>query len=111
MEYIRNRNTYLTRFKKHYKNNREEYREKKELRRAKKYGGYFVRFSSVDIYERDKWICGICGKVVDKKLRYPDPMSKSIDHIKPLSKGGQHTPDNVQLAHLRCNLSKGASFG
>lgn len=29
-------------------------------------------------------ICGICGLPVDMSLKYPDPMSKSIDHIIPI---------------------------
>jgi 5-methylcytosine-specific restriction endonuclease McrA len=31
-----------------------------------------------------------------------------LDHVKPLSKGGEHTYANV--AHPKCNLSKGAKF-
>jgi 5-methylcytosine-specific restriction endonuclease McrA len=30
-----------------------------------------------------------------------------MDHIVPISKGGTHTLDNVQMAHRFCNLSKG----
>ena len=29
-------------------------------------------------------ICGICGKPVDMSLRWPNPMSKCIDHIIPV---------------------------
>ena len=28
-------------------------------------------------------VCGICGKPVDKTLKYPDPMSPTVDHIIP----------------------------
>jgi HNH endonuclease len=38
----------------------------------------------------------------------PDPLSKSLDHLIPLSRGGTHEPANVSLAHLRCNVSRGA---
>jgi 5-methylcytosine-specific restriction endonuclease McrA len=31
----------------------------------------------------------------------------TIDHIKPRSKGGVDRPDNLQLAHARCNKIKG----
>ena len=52
-------------------------------------------------------ICGICGKPVDKSLRYPHPMSPTIDHIIPINKGG-HPIDinNLQLAHFCCNRQK-----
>lgn len=52
-------------------------------------------------------ICGICGKVVDFSIRYPDPLSACIDHIIPVDKGG-HPSDisNLQLAHRCCNRAK-----
>jgi len=52
-------------------------------------------------------ICGICGKQVDKKLRFPDPMSACIDHIIPIDRGGDPSAiENLQLAHLSCNRQK-----
>lgn len=33
-------------------------------------------------------------------------MSRSLDHVIPLNKGGPHTLANVATAHLRCNISK-----
>ena len=52
-------------------------------------------------------ICGICGKPVDKSLKYPHPLSKSIDHIIPIDKGGHPSDiDNLQLAHWTCNRQK-----
>lgn len=54
-------------------------------------------------------ICPLCGLEIDKSLMGPDPLSKSLDHILPLSKGGAHSQDNVQWTHLRCNLMKGAT--
>ena len=52
-------------------------------------------------------VCGICGRPVDKSLKYPDPMSACIDHIIPVNKGG-HPSDlqNLQLTHLSCNRQK-----
>ena len=110
-EYKRNRKTYLDRFKRHYKNNRESYREKKNKRRVLKYSGEYVYSNIYNIYKRDRFKCGICGIRVNTKLKHPHPYSPSLDHIIPLSKGGSHTPDNVQLAHLRCNISKGSKTG
>lgn len=65
------------------------------------------------LYNRDRGICALCGE----HCNYDDYILKdktfiagndypSIDHIKPLSKGGSHTWDNVQLAHKRCNSIK-----
>lgn len=52
-------------------------------------------------------VCGICGKPVDMSLRYPDPMSKTVDHIIPINRGGHPSDiENLQLAHLTCNLEK-----
>lgn len=52
-------------------------------------------------------ICGICGKPVDFSLKYPHPLSPTVDHIIPVSKGG-HPSDisNLQLAHRCCNREK-----
>lgn len=52
-------------------------------------------------------ICGICGKPVDFSLKYPHPLSATVDHIIPVSKGG-HPSDlsNLQLAHRCCNREK-----
>lgn len=66
------------------------------------------------VFERDNWICGICGKPIDKKRRKPDPMCASLDHIVEISEcidAGWpvekiHTYENTQAAHLRCNLDK-----
>jgi len=52
-------------------------------------------------------VCGICGKPVDKSLKFPHPLSACIDHIIPVAKGG-HPSDinNLQLAHMCCNRQK-----
>lgn len=51
-------------------------------------------------------VCAICGKPVDKDLKYPHPLSACIDHIIPLDKGGDSSIKNLQLAHLTCNRLK-----
>ncbi len=52
-------------------------------------------------------ICGICGKPVDFKYKYPHPLSPCIDHIIPVAKGGHPSDmDNLQLAHWTCNRQK-----
>ena len=55
--------------------------------------------------------CFYCGVDMDF-TRYPrgrKPMNlATVDHILPLSKGGEHTRSNTTLCCLGCNLSKGA---
>lgn len=92
----------------HWKNN--------ELRRERniKANGLIDKDITLDkLYARDKGVCHICGKqcnykdfvVVDNTFivgrDYP-----SIDHIKPISKGGNHSWGNVKLAHIGCNSKK-----
>ena len=52
------------------------------------------------VYKGAHGICQLC-------IKYVEPRKASMDHIRPLSKGGTHTWDNIQLVHLRCNLVKG----
>lgn len=75
--------------------------------RAKMFGVEYVQFDPAAIHERDGWTCQLCDQPVDRELSYPDPMSVSLDHVVPMSKGGPHTPGNTQCSHLRCNMSKG----
>lgn len=65
------------------------------------------------LYKRDKGVCKICGlkcdwSDIENKPNYSivGNMYPSIDHIKPISRGGSHTWDNVQLTHKYCNTLK-----
>ena len=75
---------------------------------AARYGthrGTFER-NKKKIYATQK-VCGICGKPVDFKQKYPHPLSPCIDHIIPLAKGGHPSDiENLQLAHWTCNRQK-----
>lgn len=52
-------------------------------------------------------VCGICGRPVDKSLKYPHPMSATVDHIIPVARGGHPSDiENLQLAHFTCNRQK-----
>ncbi|MEV4416132.1 HNH endonuclease [Catellatospora sp. NPDC049609] len=51
-----------------------------------------------------------CGKPIDWTLAWPDPMSRSIDHVRELQDGGDIAdPANLASVHLSCNASKGAA--
>jgi 5-methylcytosine-specific restriction endonuclease McrA len=48
--------------------------------------------------------CGFCGELVDKALKFPDPMSPAVDHIVSWREGGSwYDRANLRLAHFVCN--------
>lgn len=58
------------------------------------------------LIERDKGICQICQKPVRLDVHYTHPDAPTRDHIIPLSKGGEHSYANCQLACRDCNTIK-----
>lgn len=61
------------------------------------------------VFVRDKWICQLCGVKTPRKLRGSyQSNAPELDHIVPLSLGGEHSYRNTQCACRQCNGSKGA---
>lgn len=83
-------------------------RYRRDQRRARLAGATIEAFDRIEVFDRDGWMCGICNEPVDRSVRFPDPSSVSLDHIIPLSRGGDHSRANCQTAHRICNLRKGA---
>lgn len=55
--------------------------------------------------------CGICGRQIDYFAKPKTRWSFSVDHIRPLSMGGNPTdPTNCRPAHLGCNSSRAAKY-
>ncbi len=74
-------------------------------RRARKLGA--PEIDKIDrrvVFERDQFICQLCGRPTDPNGESGD--RPSVDHIIPLSRGGSHTYANVQTTHLTCNRYK-----
>lgn len=99
-----------------YKNPKQPWggakKEADQRRRAMKLGASTTeRVVAAEIMERDGWRCGLCRKKIDKRLKWPHPRSASIDHIVPLTRGGAHSPANVQAACLVCNTAKSNNGG
>ena len=86
--------------------NRLRLKRKRAMRRA----AFVEKVDRLAVFERDNWICHICGEPVDKTLSGTDPMAPSIDHIVPFLKGGKDCYDNVALAHFGCNARKWVSI-
>ena len=82
--------------------------------RAVKFGcTYDSSVTLAKLIKRDGLRCAICGEMCDPNdhswSEYSGPMYPSIDHIVPMSKGGGHVWNNVQVAHIICNSEKGAT--
>ncbi|MEU0521947.1 HNH endonuclease [Streptosporangium sp. NPDC006007] len=53
-------------------------------------------------------VCWICGHAIDLTLSPRHPLSWTLDHLMPLSKGGDPLdPANARSAHYRCNSGRG----
>ena len=119
--YERNRAKRLDTMKRYYQANREwldasgrEWRkahpEKEQggfRRRARTYGVAYqpgITWRSVLAQHGDK--CGLCGVSVMPIGHRADPLSATVDHKVPMSKGGAHIWANVQLAHRLCNVRR-----
>lgn len=79
------------------------------VRRADRVGQHRTAFDkNKKIILASQDYCYICGKLVDKSLKRPDPMAPEIDHIIPIARGG-HPSDvnNLALVHGACNRAKG----
>ena len=59
-------------------------------------------------WEASNKTCRLCGTRIDDTLRSPHPMSLTIEHLTPISRGGAHNLDNIDFAHRTCNTKKGA---
>lgn len=95
------------------KRSNNSYKKDKRIRKIK-YASIDKDINIQKLYQRDEGICWLCEKACDFNDYHLDEDGNfivgfnypSIDHIMPLSKGGQHSWDNVKLAHHYCNTVK-----
>lgn len=83
-------------------------RAAKRRRRAHKRGALSERYTLAEIARRDRFRCHICRQRVAMTKVVPDPHAPTIDHLVPLSAGGDDVRSNVRLACFICNSTKGA---
>ncbi len=65
------------------------------------------------LWREQSGLCALCSKLMLRN-RFEAPHSRiwvkqraTFDHMIPRSKGGADKPENLQLAHARCNKVKG----
>jgi len=63
----------------------------------------------IKVFERDRWICHICGKKTLKSKRGTShEKAPELEHIVALANGGKHSWSNVACSCRSCNIAKGA---
>ena len=65
------------------------------------------------LYNRESGICYLCGMkcnwedyIISNGATICGDWYPSIDHVIPISKGGEHSWKNIRLAHRKCNYIK-----
>lgn len=92
--------------RKNFLRNPESRRQAKDRRRTREREAESEPISRQAVYERDNWLCGLCGGEMSRVYSPHDPLSPTLDHIIPLARGGAHLYTNVQAAHSQCNSLK-----
>lgn len=91
-------------------------RIKTQRRRARIRDAYLEDVDVRVLLERDRGKCTLCSTTVTTDVvRLPSgglaPHTATIDHIVPLSRGGEHSYANTRLACLGCNVRRGNRGG
>lgn len=79
--------------------------QKKELPRIdpkRELDFYNIKENRIKVFERDEYKCHYCKKQLTR-------FSATLDHIQPVSKGGDNSYDNLITACLLCNSQRGNS--
>jgi len=64
-----------------------------------------------DIFERDRWRCGLCKGKTPKELQGTlAENAPTLDHIIPLKLGGPHTKANLRCLCRKCNCAMNAHY-
>ena len=81
------------------------------LKRARKLTATVEAVDPNAVFERDGWRCHLCGcKTRPKDRGTTRSRAPELDHIVPLSQGGDHSYQNTACSCRRCNLRKGAKL-
>lgn len=99
--------------KRYYKANQKECNERINAyihrKRAVRFGAKIIEsgITLSSIIAKKGNICYLCGEPIDLAKQFPDQMAATMEHKKPLCKGGNHSFKNVFVVHAKCNWKKG----
>jgi len=63
---------------------------------------YNIKENRLKVFERDRYICYKCSKQLTR-------FSATLDHLTPISEGGDNSYDNLTTCCLHCNSSRRAT--
>jgi 5-methylcytosine-specific restriction endonuclease McrA len=76
-------------------------------RKALQRGATVEAVNPLKVFEHDGWRCKLCnGRTPKSKRGTQHDDAPELDHIIPLSKGGEHSYRNTQCACRKCNAEK-----
>lgn len=79
-------------------------RVSKNARDARERAAFVERVNPMKVFERDGWRCHLCGCKTPRRLRGTyDDRAPELEHIVPLSKGGEHSYRNTACSCRKCN--------
>lgn len=84
-------------------------RIRKGIERARLRFAKVERVDPMEVFDRDRWRCHLCGIKAPKRLRGTyHANAPELDHIIPLAAGGEHSMRNTACSCRKCNGAKGA---
>lgn len=82
-------------------------RVRRQKERARLRSALIESVDPIAVFERDGWKCRECGRSTPRRLRGTYRASApELDHVLPLSLGGDHSYRNVQCLCRACNSAK-----
>jgi len=80
---------------------KSEKAEPKPIDTKKELDYYNVRENRLKVFERDQFKCRYCDKQLTR-------FTATLDHLQPISEGGDNSFDNLVTARLHCNSQRGS---
>ncbi len=113
-EYYHNhKEDFAAKARKYNQENHERNSEVARRRRARILGNGVQKYTTLQVLETYGIDCHLCNRPVDMSAprRVGSPgweTALHIDHVIPISKGGQDSLANVRPSHGKCNITKSA---
>ena len=111
--YEKNKEAIAAQKREYQKKNPHKYTEAMSRRKARKLNNGVEVYTTQEVLDTYGIDCHLCDRPVDmsapRRTGYPGwETGLQIDHVIPISKGGQDSLANVRPSHGKCNITKSA---